>query len=72
MTKFKVGDKVRFNNWFSGIVKYYENEYGSSLFLKRDDGHAGRAWEGTKHEGLWWASEDMLELVERRRDLENK
>lgn len=71
MRKFKAGDKVSFNNWFSGIVKYYESD-GKHLFLKRDDGRGGSAWQGTKHEGLWWCSEDMLELVERRRDLENK
>lgn len=70
MIQPKVGDLVR---WLSaeGIVKFVVDG-GDNVFIKRHDGRAGKAWEGTAYEGLWQIPVDRDLVIICTYELENE
>lgn len=72
MNEFNVGDVVEF---FGKVGTVEGLHVDGDLMVRRVDGVAGPAWEGTKWEGLWCfpASKNFTHLIRQSNPpLENK
>ena len=73
---FKIVDRVKciddFGKEGECTVMAFNDKLGKGgIMVKRDDGIAGTAWNGSIYEGLWWYPDYFLEIVEPV-SLENK
>lgn len=73
---FKIGDRVKVIDEFGEegectVMAFKDIRGTEGIMVKRDDGIAGPAWDGSIYEGYCWYPASFLEIVEPV-SLENK